>query len=224
MKYPFRKISVMWRSSRGESRVSIGHITVSGNGNISFLYDKEGLQEAKRKSPEFSGYPGIPFSESPIEDSDYLKSLFALRLINLEREDRKELLDFWLLDDNLASDPIMLLAMTQGMSMSDMFEFVPSFQRESKNKQAFITDIAGLTITKYDISALKSGDRLQFEKEPDNIKDPFAIIVLYDGNPIGWIKRGHNYLFKGRKNGIKLTVHKVVNNAVYPKLYVKVVY
>lgn len=224
MKYPFKKISVMWRSSRGESRISIGHITVLGNGSISFLYDKDGCDEARQKCPDFFGYPGIPFSESPITDSEYLKSLFALRLINLERDDRKELLDFWLLDDNLASDTIMLLAMTQGMSMSDMFEFVPSFQRDSKNKHAFITDIAGLTITKFDISTLKSGDRLQFEKQPDNIKDPYAIKVLYNGQSIGWIKRGHNYLFKGRKCGIKLLVHKVINNAVFPKLYVKVVY
>lgn len=224
MTYPFRKISVMWRSSRGESRITIGHITVSGNGDISFLYDQEGFQEAKQKSSEFSGYPGIPYSESPLEDSEYLKSLFALRLINLEREDRKELLDFWLLDDILASNTIMLLAMTQGMSMSDMFEFVPSFQRESKNKLAFITDIAGLTITKYDISSLKPGDKLQFEKQPDNVKDPFAVVVLYNGQTIGWIKKGHNYLFKGRKSGIKLVVHKVVNNPLYPKLYAKVIY
>lgn len=224
MKYPFRKISVMWRSSRGESRITIGHITVSGNGNISFLYDKEGFQEARQKSSKFSGYPGIPYSEFPLEDCEYLKSLFALRLINLEREDRKELLDFWLLDDTLASDSIMLLAMTQGMSMSDMFEFVPSFQRESKNRRAFITDIAGLTITKYNISSLKPGDKLQFEKQPDNVKDPFAVTVSYDGQTIGWIKRGHNYLFKGSKSGIKLVVHKVVNNVLYAKLYVKVIY
>lgn len=214
----------MWRSSRGESRITIGHIIVSGSGQISFSYDNDGIIKAKQKFSEFSGYPGIPLSNSPIEDSDYLKSLFSLRLINLEREDRKELLDFWLIDDTVASDPIMLLAMTQGISMSDMFEFVPSFHRESKNKRPFITDIAGLTITKYDISSLQPGVKLQFEKQPDNLTDPNAIMVLYNGQPIGWIKRGHNYLFKGRKSGINLVVHKVVNNLLYPKLYVKVLY
>lgn len=224
MKYPFKHISLMWRSSRGERRICIGNITVLGNGAISFKYDMQGVEEAKKIKSDFSGYPGLALNTLEHKDSEYLKNLFSLRLINLERTDRKELLDFWLLDDEVAQDVIMLLAMTQGMSLADMFEFVPHFQRDNTAKRPFVTDLAALSVTKFDISSLHNGLKLQFEREPDNPYDKNAVKVLYNGQLIGYIKNGHNYVFKGRKGGISLYVHKITTSPNFTKLYIKVIY
>lgn len=222
MKYPFKYINLMWRSSRRDRRICIGRIRVIEDGKISFLYDSTGINQAKKIDPHFDGYPGLPITSSDYTDSNMLKNIFFLRLINIERTDRKYLLDFWLLDDETASDGIMLLGMTQGISLSDMFEFIPIFLRNKDTKRPFITDIAGLSVSKYDISTLKIGEKLRFEKDKDNPYDPLAIKVLHGNNFIGYIKQGHNLAFKGEKSGINLYVHNITNTP-FPKLYIKVV-
>lgn len=224
MKYPFKNIALFWRPSRGSSRIHIGNIKILGDGSIKYSYISEGVESARIAEPTFDGYPGLPIVKSEYRDSKMLISLFSLRLINIERSDRNYLLDFWLLDDEIASDPIMLLAMTQGMSLSDFFEFVPAFLRDNDCKRPFVTDIAGVNAHGFDLSQLSVGMKLQFEKDTNNQYDKNAIKVMYNDSIIGYIKKGHNLLFKGKKNGISLFVHKVIITPTFSQLYVKVIY
>jgi hypothetical protein len=211
----------MWRPRNGERRIKIGIISVSKEGAFSFTYDSEGVAKAKAQDPNFNGYPGLPVNDGSYSDSNFLKSIFFRRLINLERADRDDLLSFWLLNDENASDGIMLLAFTQGMNMSDMFEFVPQFY--SSHKIPFITDIAALSKTNFDLSLLKTGEKLKFVHDVNNPVDKFAIKVFKGTELIGYIKHGHNQVFaKKSSQNITLTVHKIVNIPPYKKLYVRV--
>lgn len=221
MKYPFKYIMLMWRPRNGERRIKIGVISVSKEGELTFAYDSEGVSKAKEQDSSFDGYPGLPIIDRSYSDSDFLKNIFFRRLINLERADRDDLLSFWLLSDESASDGIMLLAFTQGMNMSDMFEFVPQFY--SSHKIPFITDIAALSKTNFDLSLLKHGESLKFVHDVNNPVDKYAIKVFRGNDLVGYIKQGHNQVFaKKSSRNILLTVHKIVNLPPYKKLYVKV--
>ena len=221
MKYPFKYIMLMWRPRNGERRIKIGVISVSKEGALAFSYDSVGVAKAKEQDATFDGYPGLPIVDVAYTDSDFLKSIFFRRLINLERADRDDLLSFWLLNDESASDGIMLLAFTQGMNMSDMFEFVPQFY--SSHKTPFITDIAALSKTNFDLSQLSVGEILKFEPDVNNPVDKYAVKVLKGSSLVGYIKQGHNLVFaKKSSKSIRLSVHKIVNIPPYKKLYVKV--
>lgn len=220
-KYNFSTIALMWRPSSGERRIHIGTISVDKRTEqISFCYNNDGVRKAKEISSNFQGYPGLPLNDITFS-SELLKEVFFRRLIDINRNDANDFLDFWLVDKNRLTDPIYLLAQTQGLSFSDMFEFVPKYY--VSHNSSFITDIAGLSKTNFDIANLSKGQILNFKKEPENIYDTGAVYVCYNGIKIGYIKQGHNSIF-ARKNpkNITLTIWEIVNFPNNKKLYIRV--
>lgn len=220
-KYEFNSITLMWRSGKGSRRIAIGSLSKDKvNGALKFEYSQDGINEAKKIDSHFAGYPGLPIDSSNFESS-LLEEIFFSRLINTERNDARQLLDFWLVDPLRYSDKYYLLAQTQGLSFSDTFEFVPRYFKSHKN--SFITDIAGLSRIPYDLSKLHIGDKLQFILEPENEYDPNAVYVSHNMEKIGYIKQGHNTVFN-RTNilKIKLTVWSIVSIGDINKLYVRV--
>lgn len=220
-KYEFNKITLMWRPGRGFQRISIGILYPPKKGEkIRFEYNPEGIMQAKEVDPNFSGYPGLPIEQSNFP-AEQIEELFFRRLMNNSRNDIGEFYDFWIVDRNRIDDPLYLLAQTQGLKLEDMFEFIPQYF--SSHRNSFITDIAGLSKIKFDLSTLHIGDVLSFEKEKDNPKDSKAVSVSFKGKKLGYIKRGHNMVFD-RKNvqGIKLYVWSLNNLPGFEKLYAKV--
>lgn len=220
-KYEFNSITLMWRPGKGSRRIAIGSLSKDKvNGALKFEYSQNGIDEAKKVDSHFVGYPGLPIDSLNFESS-LLEEIFFSRLINTERNDARQLLDFWLVDPLRYSDKYYLLAQTQGLSFSDTFEFVPRYFKSHKN--SFITDIAGLSRIPYDLSKLHIGDKLQFVLEPENEYDPNAVYVSHNMEKIGYIKQGHNTVFN-RTNllRIKLTVWSIVSIGDINKLYVRV--
>lgn len=220
-KYDFNKISLMWRPAKGIRRIQIGMLSVSKDGEtINFTYNQEGVSEAKKLDANFCGFPGLPL-ESSSYCGQQVKEVFFGRLINNARNDADDFYDFWLVDKKRLDDSLYILAQTQGLSFLDMFEFVPQYF--SSHKPSFITDIAGLSKSEYDLTKLKVGDTLDFTKETNNTFDRNAVYVSFNGEKIGYIKRGHNSIFS-RKNtsGIKLSVWSVTSLSGFEKLYVRI--
>ena len=220
-KYEFNSITLVWRPGKGRRRISIGTLTKSKKtGELNFQYIQKGEDEARKVDSQFSGYPGLPISSASFESS-LLEEVFFSRLINTERNDAKQLLDFWLVDPARYSDKYYLLAQTQGLSFSDTFEFVPRYFKSHKN--SFVTDVAGLSQIPFDLSILKVGEKLQFVLEPDNAYDSNAVYLSFNGQKIGYIKKGHNSVFN-RTNLFKINVivWKVVSVGDLNKLYVKI--
>lgn len=220
-KYDFTRIALMWRSGRGQRRICIGYITVPKNGDgLSFEYSEKGVSDAKKVDANFMGYPGLPIGNNSFS-SLQISEVFFGRLINNSRNDVNEFYDFWLVNKERINDPLYILAQTQGLSFSDMFEFVPQYY--SSHKPSFITDIAGLSNSDFDLSSLSIGDSLDFTRETDNEYDSNAVYVSFKGKKIGYIKKGHNSIFN-RKNtkGIKLSVWSFTDLPGFEKLYVRI--
>ncbi len=220
-KYDFSRISLMWRPGKGHRRIDVGSIIVSKDGNdLKFEYSAEGVVRAKKVDNNFCGYPGLPLDQESYS-SLQISEVFFGRLINNSRSDADDFYDFWLVDKEKVNDKLYVLAQTQGLSLGDMFEFVPQYF--SSHKHSFITDIAGLSVSEFDLSKLTIGDTLDYEKEPENHFDTNAVFVSFKGEKIGYIKKGHNTIFS-RKNlsGIKLSVWRYTNVPEFEKLYVKI--
>jgi hypothetical protein len=194
----------------------IGEITVQDS-EVDFKYLQDGVNQARRDG--FMGYPGLSIET---KEHKNVLNLFAKRLINTERSDAKELLKFWGIQDADIENKLYLLAMTQGMSQNDNFEFLACFQLQED--LSFITDIAGLSHSKFDISKLKKGDKLTFERE--NLKqDKNAIKLLFGQELVGYIKKGHNEFFIDDKaNNLKIEIKHIINTNETKQVFVKVYY
>lgn len=220
-KYDFNHIALMWRPKKGRRRICVGMLSVPRNGmGLTFVYIDKGVAEAKAIDPNFVGYPGLPLSTKSLSSAQ-ISEVFFSRLINNTRNDVEDFYNFWLVDKSKADDPLYILAQTQGLSASDMFEFVPQYFQS--HKPSFITDIAGISKYNFDLSQLSKGDILIFTNEKDNEFDSNAVYVSFNGVKIGYIKKGHNTVFN-RKNtkGIKVSVWSITNVPGYEKLYARV--
>lgn len=211
----------MWRPGKGNRRICVGIISVLKNGEgISFKYSPEGVESARKVDSNFNGYPGLPISSNAFPSERVSEVLFG-RLINNTRNDVSDFYNFWLVDQSRINDQLYILAQTQGLSATDMFEFVPQYF--NSHRPSFITDIAGISQCGFDLSLLKISDNLSFTQEKDNEFDSNAVYVSFKGKKIGYIKKGHNMVFgkKSSKN-ITLTVWSITNVPGFQKLYVKV--
>lgn len=210
----FSKIYLAWRHSKGQPRIMIGEITVQGD-EVDFKYLYDGVNQARRDG--FMGYPGLNIE---VKEHKNVLNLFSKRLINTERSDAKELLKFWGVQDKDIENKLYLLAMTQGMNHNDNFEFLACFKLQ--DDLSFITDIAGLSHSKFDISKLKKGDKLIFKRE--NLKqDKNAIKLLFEQKLVGYIKKGHNEIFinKGTDN-LKIVVEHIIDTNDTKQVFAKI--
>lgn len=211
----FNKIYLAWRHSKTQPRIMIGEITVQDD-DVDFKYLQDGVNQARRDG--FMGYPGLSIE---IKEHKNVLNLFSKRLINTERSDAKELLRFWGVQDKDIENKLYLLAMTQGMSQNDNFEFLACFKLQ--DNLSFITDIAGLSHSKFDISRLKKGDKLTFERE--NLKqDKNAVKLLFREDLVGYIKKGHNEVFVDDNAGNLELVVEHINKSDTRQVFVKIFY
>lgn len=216
MNKSFETIFLTWRVGRGHSRIIVGEIRQQSK-NVIFTYIAEGVKKAQEYG--FKGYPGLSLDQR-VHTSNVIE-LFAKRLINLERPDSKGLLDFWEVNDFFKNDTLYMLAMTQGKMQTDSFEFLASFIPE-KNL-VFVTDVAGITHHNFKLDRLKIGDQLNFELDSKNPNDSKAVKILYQGDLIGFIKKGHNEVFYSKlSKNLRIEVKSITNTPAYKDLYIKI--
>jgi len=186
-----RKIYLIWQEAAHRSRFVVGELQEESNGGYVFRYlPRPDLDDALKSG--FSCYPSFPdlnkeYRENVIES-------FSMRLPSRTRNDFKELLKYWDVQDSNLSD-FDLLSITGGRLATDHFEFIDP--HTEKRPIAFLTELAGFTHYVQggeDLEQLKrlhEGDSVQLVRDPNNPKDKNAVKVLYQNKHIGYIKRVH---------------------------------
>ncbi len=213
----FDKIYLSWRASKGMARIMVGELLIDGR-EVNFKYNKDNVNQAKRHG--FNGYPGLSLDK--LEHYSVL-DLFSKRLINTERSDSDSLLDFWEIEPQYKNDKLYILAMTQGITSIDNFEFLANF--ELTDNLDFVTDIAGISYSNFNLSNLKRGDYLFFEKEAHK-EDKNAVKILSNNQQlIGYVKKGHNLVFQHAcSNELKIMVKHIINTGEEKQLFVRIFY
>lgn len=219
-KYGFNKISVMWRPSPGSRRIHIGTITVpNSNKPISFKYRKPGVQKAIEIDKTFAGLPGLPIDEEGFSP-EIIKAIIRSRLIDFERPDAKDFMDFWLIEPEKVNDPIYVVAQTQGITFNDMFEFVPQYL--DGHNFPVISDVAGLSHYKIDLSKISVKDNLKVMPEPNNKYDSQAVALYWGNELVGYIKKGHSGMVFRHPEKYQVTVWDKNDFPGLKKLYIKI--
>ncbi len=210
-----RKLFLIWRSQRHQSRIIVGEINKK-YGSYSFKYDIKGVNEAAKLG--FINYPDFPIIN--IEYTNVL-DIFSQRLNDLNRSDIDRYFDFWEIDKQYQYDKYYLLAQTQGILSTDNFEILAEYYL--KKDLAFISEIAG--ISNYDIKSdfLEIGDNLNWSPEPNNIYDPKAIVVKKGNTKLGYVKIVHNLVFHDKRAvNLKIRVKDIEKNGKITRAFISI--
>jgi hypothetical protein len=210
-----RKIFLVWRSQRHQSRIIVGEINKK-YASYSFKYDIKGVNEAAKLG--FINYPDFPIIN--IEYTNVL-DIFSQRLNDLNRSDIERYFDFWEIDKQYQNDKYYLLAQTQGILSTDNFEFLAEYYL--KKDLAFISEIAG--ISNYDITPdfLEIGENLNWSPEPNNIYDPKAIVVKKGNTKLGYVKIVHNLVFHDKRAvNLKIRVKDIEKNGKITRVFISI--
>ena len=205
-------IHVSWRNKIGGKRYLIAKVKRNLDGHT-FAYCKEldsAIAEGFDYFPSFNDVKKV-YKENVIE-------VLSLRLLTQERPDRAEYLKFW--EAVGVEDLYDLLALTQGKSPTDNFEFLAHYYPQKGMK--FVTDLAGLSHSKLARGFVQVGDILTYRFEQNNRSDSLAVAVYKSDIRLGFIKRIHNRSFHSAKTRLKLTVKHIEENGTMKEIYVKV--
>ena len=212
-----KTIYLAWRKGKGSRRHIVGVIRRNANNGVRFAYIKEGVDEAQKEG--FTPY--IDFPDSTNVYAENVLEVFGQRLIKTDRADIQNNLDFWAIDPKFKDDKFYKLAYTQGILPTDNFEFLADFH--PVKGLCFISEVCGLSDTKIEAGTLKPSDKLSWELEKNNPKDPFAVKVFKGDKQIGYIKLIHSRVFhKKIKAEIKVTVKSVDQNDSINRVFVEI--
>lgn len=212
----FNKIFLVWRQGVGQGREIVGTLERKADGRGVFNYVPD-VEQLKKKG--FTPY--VEFKDLHKTYNGNVIEIFGQRLTKGDRPDIRRFYDFWEVDATQTDDQFYLLGKTQGLVPTDNFEFLAEYHMEPSLH--FLTEIAGLSITKIANGTLQNGDVLQYELEPSNAFDPFAVKVFKGDLHIGYIKKVHSRIFyeKGG-DALKITVKALEQNGVVKRIFVKV--
>jgi hypothetical protein len=182
-----RKIFIAWKESEGSRRFIIAKIKRNKSEGITFEYCDEGFEGAQKRGLEFF----FGFKNAPELSPNQVEQLLVQRVISKERPDRKEFLSFW--EAAEVNDTFDILALTQGKSPTDNFEFLAVYY--PKRGLHFVTDLAGISHLDLPRGCVQKDDILSFKKEPDNEYDSHAIALFKGSMKVGYVKKIHNQVF-----------------------------
>ncbi len=210
-----RKIYITWREKIGSRRYVIAKLKRNTTDGITFNYCEAGFNEAKKKGLDYF----LGFKDSRKLDNKQIKQLLSLRVISEDRHDRNKLLSFWNAEN--ITDTFDLLALTQGKSPTDNFEFLAEYF--PKKNLSFVTDLAGISHLHIIKDTVKIGDKLTFKFERDNPHDKHAV-ALYKGKlKVGYIKKIHNMVFHMLKSKKPTLVVKAIDqNGTIKQVFISV--
>jgi len=215
-----KKIYLSWRrGGKGTHRYLVGELIRQAGGLFTFQYDA--AEVAKAKEEGFSNYPEFKDTDASIKYAGDLESIFSLRLMPESRADRNDYLNFWVAS-NADYDWFDELALTQGKLATDTFEFLGAYDYNINGFQ-FVTDLAALSHVKPSVTLVEPNDELEFELEPGNVRDGYAVKIMKGATHIGYVKRGHNLYFQNANpNRLKLVVRGIDKNGELNQLYILV--
>jgi hypothetical protein len=209
-----QKIYLSWRLGKGKERRLVGTLQRLTNG-FSFHYNEEALKQAQQEG--FANY--VAFPDTATVYTEGVIEVFSRRLTQKSRADSKYFFEFW--HANQAEyDDFDKLALTQGALPTDNFEFLADYKPQKDFM--FVTDIAGLSLSKLPPNIIKLGDILTYKLESYQT-DEYAVKIMKDKTFIGYIKRGHNQFFHNLKDLQPLiTVKDVDYNGVIKQIFIDV--
>ena len=176
---------LIWKDSTSRRRYKIGSL-IKENNRYSFTYVNPELDDARTVG--FKYFPGFEDLKKSYE-SDTLFTNILTRLPNETRPDYLEILNCYNLEKD--SDDFDILKATRGRTLTDNYEFVPAFDL---SKIEF--DVAGTSHCS-DVEEcknyLKVNKKLYLDPEPENLKDPNAIKIIFKENDkpyhLGYVPR-----------------------------------
>lgn len=132
----------------------------------------------------FHPFPGMPDLEE-VYRSETLFPLFANRLLSKSRPEYEAWLTWGGFDPRDPPNPLALLSVTEGIRQTDALEVFPCPLTDADGMYRSRFFLHGLRHAAADVherlASLQAGEGLQLELENDNVRDPRAVAVLFDG-------------------------------------------
>ncbi len=211
----FGNIFLCWRPKVGDRRIKVGVLHQSSNG-ITFKYTKEAKQAAEQSG--FTPYAGFPNLNETYTTN--VLDIFSQRLTRSERPDIDKYYAFWRIAPEYRNDKLYLLAKTQGLLASDMFEFLADYN--PVEGLDFVSEVSGLSHSKLPANVLRAGDILEYKRESGNRQDKYAI-ALYKGElKIGYVKKIHSHVFYKTSRYIRVEVISTESNGHLNRAYIRI--
>lgn len=200
----------------------VGEICDDEGGQFVFRYltDTQDYKEARQAG--FQGYPA--FSESDRELRDGVRESFMRRLPPPKREDFAKYLEQHRLPFPFPLSDLALLGYTGARLPSDSFALVPVFSPDQVPCD-FVLEVAGLRHTfQGDLESIRDGDRVAFEPEPSNSKDPNALLITHGDRHLGYVNRVLVATVRGwlARHNVAATVERINGKPHRPLVYVRV--
>ena len=215
MKKFIKQIYLVWRRGRNDSRIKVGKLTKNVTDGIRFQYIEEGVKEAMEKG--FTMYPDFPDIDR-IYTQNVLE-IFSQRLTKTERSDIQKYFNYWEILPSLKDDKFYVLAQTQGLLLTDNFEFIAEYY-PVKNLN-FTSELCGLTRRKLAIGTIKEGDLLQWKIEKNNPFDKYAVKLLNNGIELGYVKTIHAKVFHVSKyKSFQISVKSLEQNSYITRAFI----
>ncbi len=185
-----KTLFIAWRDDNPPRWLTVARLCCSDN-QYFFCYTK-----CAKLSDKFVPF-GCFLSLDKVYVSDKLFPLFENRILSSNRSEFKDLLN-WLSLDDKSYDHLDILALTGGRRATDNLEIFP--YTEIDNNNFTINFFAhGLRYIndrdKEKLDSLQQGDSLFLCKDPQNYKDPNAILLRSD-DPITFVGYCQRYLVK----------------------------
>jgi hypothetical protein len=201
--------------------VGLIHLDAAGLPVFHYLRGTEDFEAAKDAG--FQGFQSFDLRSQDAFRVGVLES-FLRRLPPRTREDFAEYLSRHRLPHPFPGSSLALLGYTGAALPSDGFELVPVFP-EDQAPLDFLTELAGVRhVCKHDVNSLRVGDSVVFDGDPANTVDQDAVIVRWQGHPIGFVNRTmrkqfQRWLRDGRVHG---TVDRLNGTEARPRVFVRI--
>ncbi len=218
------KIYLTWRKDVYKNRHIIGVLEKEENEYI-FKYIEKNLKKANQED-EFTNYPA--FDDVRKTYSDNVLEVFKRRLLNPQRRDYEDFLNYWGAI-NYKEDVFSLLGLTGAKLLTDNFEFIAPHE---EIPAVFNTDVSWLNTKSQslvDEIRLLSDEEVEkfisLELEPDNIYCKKSVKVMFKNELLGYIKSIHcDNVFDAISNNhtVNTKVANIIKNGTIKEVLLRI--
>lgn len=182
------RLLLVWQAPDGRDRTRfvVGEILRDGE-QVSFRYLTDTADFVRAREHGFVCYPA--FRKTDRVYSDGVMDSFLRRLPPRKRGDFAKYLEQWRLSPSSNLSDFALLAYSGAKLPSDGFSIDWPLDDVTAPCELLL-EVAGFRYQEdVSIDELREGMSVTFRREPDNIHDPHALAVEFEGRRIGYIKR-----------------------------------
>lgn len=183
-----KRLFLTWMPPQGKERrrYVVAELNRSGE-DASLHYSTDSQDYKKAIELNFQGYPGLSLKKT---DHKKVLDVFMRRLPPRERRDFGKYLEAIRLRETTHLSNFALLGYSGAKLPDDDFDIIHPFEN-SKGPCELLSKIAGFR--HYDgmkhLEQLQIGMEVKLEPEPNNLKDPQAVRVVWNKHYLGYINR-----------------------------------